>query len=212
MVKGRILRFLAHRGFGFIERPGEDNLFFHIGDRYIKQYAPDPSGEPKLLSTGKPWRPEEGRQPRPQGGDWIYYELDTSRNGRSRAKPWYYAEEYDVAKYKSLVLSGQPKEPMPFSVAAAFLLQHEFTPLAHNESGCEFDWRNGGPQVAFGETNRRRAFVRILETEFYSETLFGGLQADSLYEAGGKSNEYFQNDDGDPRDFDPLDANNDPLD
>ena len=208
MEKGRVKWFNQEKGFGFIERPGLPDLFLHIGDRQVRTFEPDASGEPKLRSTSKPWNPTEERQPRRDGGDWIYYEIGQStrgtKRGQPKAMPWEFAEAYDQAKYESLVLSGQPKSGMPFDVAAKLLAKSHFWCLRDCAFGDEeFGWDSfeGGDKIASGIYNRSSCTIWVDKTQFYLETIFTDAEAKRLYDAGGKTQRFERNDAGDPREW-----------
>jgi hypothetical protein len=202
MEKGRVKWFNQEKGFGFMERPGQSDLFLHMGDRQVRIFQADASGEPKVLTGGKLFKRAEDRKPRREGGDFVYYEIGMSRDGKLKAAVWEFAETYDQAKYESLVLAGGPKSTMPFEVAAKLLVESDFWSLRDSAFGDEeFGWREGEEEIAGGMYSHLKYTVWVFETMYYVRTDFKDAEAERLYDAGGKTHLSERNDAGDPREW-----------
>ena len=205
--KGRIKWYHPLKGYGYILVPGKPDLFFHIKDRQIRDLEPSASGEPILMGIRQQIGPDLFREPNRDGGEWVYYEVNYTRipphQGKPKAWPWEFADEYDTVKYKSEVLAGKsPKVPMPFHIALAYLRYMHFDCLKDRAVGdCEFSWHltRGGMEVAHGTAKGESCDVYIDETEYYLATRFEGQLAFVLRNNEGSTSTVQINDAGDPR-------------
>lgn len=107
--RAQVKWFNPDKGFGFLLIPGQADLFIHIGDREIRRYQPDASGEPKVVSSGKPSKPSDYRKPQREGGEYVMFFRWQSRDGRPKAFEWDFVEEYDKAKSASETLASDKK-------------------------------------------------------------------------------------------------------
>ena len=205
MMRAKVGRFNARWDFFFIYGPDlpPNGLFAHLGDRQIRTYEPNPTGEPQVINIGKS---TDRRERLPREGEEILFELAKSDDGRPKGSPWEYADAYDRAKIASELRAGTRKEKplMPFLEAERMLAECHFWVLIDRAFGdSEFGWRlNRGEdsrEMAQGGYSKGKYWVLLCETEVYTQTEFKARDAEQLYDRGGVTWETHSNDDGDPR-------------
>lgn len=106
LFRGRISSFLDHRGFGFIEIPGQPDAFIHINDRRTAHLRPTGPifGAPIRNQRGSP------NERRPIPGEEIVFHISYGLENKPGANPWAFADEWDAAVPQP-VIEGEVTEP-----------------------------------------------------------------------------------------------------